>query len=782
MVRTYQKLVCPAAILAVILAATPHLAAQPAPVLTVDGVVRDSTGAVIRGASVHLQSGAFHAKTQTDDRGRFSFAGVPAAPGSLQIEAEGFLSASKAFSPNAVASLHLEFTLHPSPTREQVVVSAARAEVRLSDAPGSNILLSNTDLSAAPALRTDDVLREVPGFSLFRRSDSRFANASNQGFSLRGLGGSAASRALLLADGISLIDPFGGWVYWDRIPRTAISTVEVVRGGASNLYGSDALGGVVQVLMRQPEAPAFALETSYGNENTPDLSFWTGSRRGPWDYSASTEMFRTDGFIVVPESERGPVDKPANVKDATVLARIGHSLGSNGRIFGRGNYFTELRHNGPILETNDTQIGEGALGIDKPFGGNDSLSVRLYGDAEDYYQTNSSVTETTVPRDTDTLTSIQHVPEQAAGGGAQWTHLLGSSQTLIGGMDLVEVIGASRDVLFSGPNDGRTGSGRQRTLGWFGEDIFHRSNWTVILAARLDDWNNFNGQLVLFPVSGAAPTVTTYASRSDLAFSPRLSVLRALNQHVSVTSSIYRAFRAPTLNELYRTFRVGSVVTANNPDLKAERLTGAEAGLNVTAWDRRLDVRGTFFWSDIVDPIENVYVSTTGTTVNQEKENLGRTRSRGVELDSIVHISRDVQVTASYAYTQATVLSYPGNPGGIDYVGLYVPEVPRNVFTCEARYWHPSRLFLSVQGRFIGRQFDDAANQYPLNNFFAMNLEAGRDLTRNVQLFVASENLTNQRYQVANTADPAAPSGSLINQGPPALVRVGLRLNFPAAQ
>ena len=495
-------------------------------------------------------------------------------------------------------------------------------------------------------------------------------------------------------------------------------------------------------------------------------------------------MFRTDGFIVVPESERGPVDKPANVEDATVLARIGHSLGSNGRIFGRGNYFTEFRHNGPQLETNDTHLGEGALGLEKPFGANDSLSVRLYGDAEDYYQTNSSVTKTTLPRDTDTLTSIQHVPEQAAGGGAQWTHLLGSSQTLIGGMDLVEVIGASRDVLLTGPNDGRTGSGRQRTLGWFGEDIFHRSNWTVILAARLDDWNNFNGQLVLFPI-GAAPTVTTYSSRSDLAFSPRLSVLRALNRNVSVTGSIYRAFRAPTLNELYRTFRVGSVVTANNPALKAERLTGAEAGLNVTAWERRLDVRGTFFWSDIVNPIANVYQSTSPTgTVNQEKENLGRTRSRGVELDSIVQLTRDVRVTASYAYTQATVLSYPGNPGGIDYVGLYVTGVPRNVFTCEARYWHPSRLFLSVQGRFIGRQFDDAANQFPLNNFFTMNLEAGRDLTRNVQLFVASENLTNQRYQVANTAAPTPQclTCSLINQGPPALVRVGLRLNFPARQ
>ena len=592
-------------------------------------------------------------------------------------------------------------------------------------------------------------------------------------------GGTAASRALILADGISLVDPFGGWVYWDRIPRTAISTVEVVRGGVSNLYGSDAMGGVVQVLMRQADTPAFALETSYGNERTPELSFWVGSRAGKWDYSATTEMFRTDGFIIVLDSERGSGDIPANVEDATVIARIGHGLGANGKIFGRGNYFTELRNNGTPIQTNDTQIGEGAAGLDQQYG-NDSLSLRIYGDVERYNQTNSAVAAN---RNSETLTDIQHVPEQVVGGSGQWTHLLGRSQTLIAGMDLNEVIGASDDLLFTGKNQSQTGSGRQRNLAWFGEDVFHRSHWTVILAARVDKWSNFAGEIVTVPVSGA-PTAAVIPDRSDLAFSPRVSVLHALGNHVSVTGSAYRAFRAPLLNELYRTFRVGDILTLNNPALNAEHLTGAEGGMNVTGWNRRLALRGTFFWSDIVDPIENVTLSTTPTLITREKENLGRTRSRGVELDGILRLSHDVQITAGYAYTEATVLSYPGNPGGFDLVGLDVPEVPRNVFTCEARYWHPSRLFLSVQGRFIGRQFDDAANQYPLNRFFTMNLEAGRDLTRNVELFVASENLTNQRYQVANTAAPTASCStcSLINLGPPALVRVGLRLNFPSKQ
>lgn len=574
----------------------------------------------------------------------------------------------------------------------------------------------------------------------------------------------------MLADGIPFVDAFGGWVYWDRIPRIALSTVEVFRGGGSNLYGSAALGGVVQFLTRQAETPSFTLETSYGNERTPDLSFWTGTRAGKWDFSLATEMFRTDGFILVPTSLRGSVDTRANSEDATVYARIGHELGKNGRIFARGNFYTEFRNNGTPIQTNDTRMGEGAAGVDKQFGTSDSLAIRLYGDVQGYNQKFSAVV---TDRNSETLTDIQHVPEQVAGGGAQWTHLLGKSQTLIGGIDLSEVMGSSDELLFSGPNKSRVGGGRQRTLGLFGEDILRLQKWTIIPAARFDDWNNFNGSVITVPISGSVGAAL-YPSRSERAFSPRLSVLRFVNEHLSVTGSFYRAFRAPTLNELYRTFRVGNVLTNNNASLNAERLTGAEAGVNVTGWDHRLDLRGTFFWSDIVDPIANVTISTTPSLITREKENLGRTRSRGLELDGVVRVNRSIQISAGYAYTTATVVSYPGNPGGIDLVGLDVPQVPRNGFTWEARYWNPSRLLFSVQGRFVGRQFDDDQNHFPLDRFYTMDCEVGRSLTHHLEIFAAAENLLDQRYQVARTP--------VINLGPPILFRAGLRLNYPAAK
>jgi outer membrane receptor protein involved in Fe transport len=753
----------------------PCLSAQTA---HVEGTVRDASGAMIANASVVLKSGSYKSETQTDTGGHFLFSLVPSASGTVEIRREGFNTVRQLWNAGAATNVSLEIVLQLASASEQVTVSAARTEVRLSETPGSTILLTNTDVAATPALRVDDVLRQVPGFSLFRRSDSRTANASNQGVSLRGLGGTAASRALVLEDGLPLVDAFGGWVYWDRVPRSSLANVEVFRGGASNLYGSDALGGVVQFITRQPQRPAFTLDTSYGNERTPDLSFWTGTRAGPWDLSLASEMFRTDGYVIVPTWQRGSVDTPANSKDATVDFTAGHQLGEKGRVFVRGSFYTEFRNNGTPVQTNDTRMGEGAVGLDRQFGSSDSLTFRAYGLVQAYDQRFSSVAAN---RNSESLTDLQYVPEQVVGGAAQWTHFLGKHQTLIAGMDLMEVMGASDEQLFTTGTHTRNNAsgGRQRILGGFGEDLLRWNNWTIILAGRFDNWDNFNASSICTPVSGtcASSPSMLFPSRSDLAFSPRLSVLRALGRNVSVTGSTYRAFRAPTLNELYRSFRLANVLTQNNPFLNAERLTGAEAGVNVTTLDRKLDLRGTFFWSDIVDPVQNVTVNPTSNPVLRRKENVGRIRSRGVELDGVLHIGRDIQISAGYDFTAATVVNYTVPPGEISLLGKNVAQVPRNVFTWEARYWNPRSIMVSVQGRFVGNQFDDDQNQYPLGRFYTMDLQVGRNLTRNLEVFAAAENILDERYNVANT--PTA-TGSLFNIGPPILYRVGLRLNFPA--
>ncbi len=666
----------------------------------------------------------------------------------------------------------LEITLSPANVSEQVFVTATRTELRLSDIAVSSVALTNQDLDATPALTTDDKLRQIPGFTLFRRSGSRTANPTSQGVSLSGLGASGASRAIVLEDGVPLTDPFGGWVYWGRVPQESVQSVEVVRRGISSLYGSDGLAGAIQFMPRQEETPAFSLETSYGTEKTPDLTFWGGGRFGGWDAAISTDLFHTDGYILVPQSVRGSVDTPANAEHAAVEFTLGRHVGKNSRIFGRGSYFTESRHNGTVVQFNDTQLAQAVLGADTHSDSLGSFSFRLYGQPQSYNQSFSSVAS---DRNSESLSNLQHVPAQQFGGSGWWSKAV-ARQVLVAGFDANEVMGWSNESIFNSGTHLRDtiAGGRQRASGVYGQDIISITpRWILTIGGRFDHWRNFDAESVRMPITPPGATTTApFAERSENAFSPRASLLHQVTSNLSLTASVYRGFRAPTLNELYRAFRVGNRQTQANPDLEAERLTGAEVGTNLFALDRRLNLRGNFFWDDIVNPIANVTLDPNSNPIQVQRQNLGRTRSRGVELDAVARITSHIEISGGYQFVDAIVLSFPANPANNpSLVGNQIPQIPRNQFTLQARYWNPSRLMLSVQGRLVGDQFDDDINSLLLGRYFALDLFVGRSLGHGVEVFAAGENITNQRYDIAKTPTP--------NVGPPILARVGMRFNFP---
>lgn len=735
----------------------------------VTGVVRDATGAAIQGAQVTFSTSGASQTTTTNAEGKFSFSVVSGTRGSIRVTANGFAPAETDWAAS-IESVSLNFVLRGVAQGERIVVSATRSELKLSEVPGSAVELSPEDISANPALTLDDMLRQVTGFSLFRRSSSRVANPTTQGVSLRGLGASGPSRALVLEDGVPLVDPFGGWVYWDQVPRAELSSVEVFRGGESNLYGSDALGGVIQMLTRVPAGPAFSIDTSYGTENTPDLSAWGGTKISRWDVEAGTDMSRTDGYTLVPPSERGLVDTNANSRHATIDAGVGYQISDNGRAFLRGTFFDESRKNGTPLQTNSTGTGVGTAGINTIVGDHDSFLARVSGQVEGYDQTFSSIASN---RSKEILTDIQHVPSQQVGGEFQWNHEL-KKQTLVGGVDVQEVMGASDEQLFSSKTSGlhfanNIAGGRQRSTGLFGEDIFRvNDKWTVIAGARWDDWSNYDGNTVRISLPSGTAAGQFFPSRNETSFSPRLSLLRNLGSNAAVWVSSYRAFRAPTLNELYRSFRQGNITTENNPALRAERLTGAETGARATAFNQKLESRATVFWADIVNPVTNVTLSSTPTLITRERENLGRIRSLGGELDGILHLSNSIQISAGYQFTHAYVENSTQS-----LAGKLVPEVPKHQLTWEARYWNPTRVMLSVEGRYASSQFDDDINTLLLGRYYVMDLFVGRQFRGGFVAYAAIENLLNDRYAVA-IASPVQ------NLGPPILARIGVRYDFPA--
>ena len=327
----------------------------------VEGTITDQNGAPVSGAEVTLSIKSFTSTATTNGEGRFAFDSVSPGNGTITVRATGFSTLERKWSADDKA---LSLTLAPAALSDQITVTAERTLSRVSDTAASVLVLSTEDVTTTAALTLDDVLRQVPGFTLFRRSGSRTANPTSQGVSLRGVGASGASRAVVLSDGIPINDPFGGWVYWGRVPRESVSRIEVVQGGASHLYGTDALGGVINFIPRDARDGALSFEASYGNQQTPDVSLFAGGRLFQWSAQLAAEVFHTDGYIIVDERERGPVDVRAGGEHTTLDLTLERSLSDKGRVFVRGGIFGESRENGTPLQTNRTHIRQLAAGSD----------------------------------------------------------------------------------------------------------------------------------------------------------------------------------------------------------------------------------------------------------------------------------------------------------------------------------------------------------------------------------------------------------------------------------
>jgi outer membrane receptor protein involved in Fe transport len=743
-VRTARSLVL------VLLVGTPG-AESVAEAAVVRGLVCDPSGAPVGGAVVTARAGsrALSSVTTASD-GTFSL--EAAGEGTLVVTAPGFAELESRRSAIAVEPLVL--VLRPS-RQEAVTVTAGRTRTKLGDTAERVVVLGREDIHASAALTVDDTLRQVPGFSLFRRSGSRVANPTAQGASLRGMGPSGASRALVLLDGVPLNDAFGGWVYWSRVPRAAIGRIEVVEGGASDLYGSAALGGVVQALGRTDEA-AVALDASLGNEDTAVGSLFAAGRRGSWSARLAAEAFTTAGYVQVADDERGPVDVAAGAAHLSGSLAIGRRLSPSVTAFVQASLLGESRQNGTPLQVNDTDFQQASGGADWS-GATGAVALRAWYGTQAYHQSFSAIAG---DRASETLTRQQHVPSKAGGLTLQWSRAAGARHRLVAGVEGRFVRGRSDETVFVAGTATSlvSAGGREQAWALFVADRISLGPRALLaLGARVDRWREEDG----------SESTTTHPGRTLLPLSPRASVLVRATRSLSLTAAGYGAFRAPTLNELYRGFRQGSTLTLANPDLVEERLRGGEAGASWHARGDELRLRAVAFLCRIDDPVANVTLVTTPQLVTRQRQNLGRLRSSGLELEGEARLGAHLVGSVGYAFTDSVVQSFAANPS---LEGNVVPQVARHQATFQVRYADPHLVDLALQGRASSRQYEDDQNQLVLPGYFTLDVQASRRLGRLATAFVALENVTGRRYAVGLT-----PAETL---GPPFLARAGVKVDW----
>ena len=710
--------------------------AQP-PSGAITGTIVDADNVPVANAQLIDPSGQLLATSGAD--GSFT---LPAGTTRVQILATHFEPTTADLEGPSPVHVLLE---HPL---ESVTVTAYRSPLASADSPASTRILTAQHLRQAAGISLDDKLRQIPGFELFRRTSSLVANPTTEGVSLRGLGSTAASRSLVVFDEIPIADPFGGWIHWEELPPPAIRSIELVRGGASDLYGSSAIGGVISIMPVRPDHNRLQFSTSYGSEATTDDSLLGVLKLGQWSGLVSSQVIATDGYILIAPSVRGPVDQPYNVHAQNGLTEFDHGLSHGGRVFLRGSVLNEDRHNGTPIQINSTRLWRYAGGADWT-----SLVVRLFGDNEHYSQTYSSINAS---RTGETFTRLGKDPADELGAAGHWHQAVGTHLLLLAGADIHDVRAADNETSKIYLNT----TARQRQSGVYGEVLYTPKAWTLSASGRVDHFSNFDANQYK---TATAPV--KLPQLNETVFDPRIGITRRLNPILALNASAFRAYRAPTENELYRTGQVGSQTTQPNPDLKSERATGWEAGVHADLAGST--VRVSYFWTRINRPITALTLSTTPTSALLKRENLGQIESRGISLDFASRPFSWVGVEGGYQYADATVTK---NSQMTSLVGNWIPQVARNMATTQLNFQRRRLGLLSLQGRVSGRQYDDDANQFLLHSYFRFGAYASHDFGHHLTAFAAGDNLFDRAIEAGKT--PALTLAS------PRVARFGLRIDF----
>lgn len=612
-----------------------------------------------------------------------------------------------------------------SPAAEPVHTTVTVSERIEAEAPAAITGLTRTELRALPGVNADDRLRLVPGFSLFRRSSSVAANPTTQGVSLRGLGSTGASRSLVLWDGVPANSPFGGWVYWTRIDPESLERVEIARGASTGVFGDKAMGGSIGLISGQPARREGWLGYEGGNAGMHQVSgggtFTLGSRAA---FSGHARALSTDGYFIVPPAARGPVDTRAGVRftAATVRADL---FDARSRLFLRADLLAEERANGTTLTRNSTGFGTLAANYWRDFG-QSALNLLAFHTREEYRATFTAIG---AGRLTERLTSRQSVPAEATGAAGHWRRR-STRWNLLAGGDAVRAEGYSRETLY--PTGWRLGGGIQTQAGLYAQG--DAAMGPLRLFGGLRGQNAGGGRAFWMPSIGAAVGL----------------------ERLRIRASAYRAFRAPTLNELYREFRAGNAVTLANSTMRPEALRGVEAGADYTAGGIRASI--TAFHNRLTDLITNVTLSTTPALITRQRANAAQATARGLE------------ATAARRWNAWTIETSYLLADSRFAAGERIPQVARHQGSAILT-WNRQGTLISGGLRASSLQFEDDRNLFVLPGYAVLHFSMRQSLRHGLAAVLAMENALNREVVAGYSPTPMV--------GAPRLWRVGLRWARP---
>ena len=614
-------------------------------------------------------------------------------------------------------------------------------------------------LSSSASGRIEDALSSVAGFQLFRRSDSRSANPSAQGVTLRALGGNATSRALVLLDGVPMADPFFGFVPLSAIAPERLARARVTRGGGAGAFGSGAVAGTIELDSAGPaELGLLSGELLSDDRGETSLSGTLAPQLGQGFAVVSARLDRGQGFWTTPLSQRVPASARAGYDGWSFSLRGVAPLAPGIELQMRGLAYGDqrtLRFKG----ADSTSSGEDAS-LRVVGKGRWQFDLLTYLQARDF--SNKVISATSFRKTLDQRAT----PSTGWGGKAELRPPLGGRQALRLGMDWR----VSSGTMFEDAESGVTGlvtarrraGGRTADLGLYVEDDWRLGVLTLTGGLRADRWSITRGYFREDNAAGITTINTRFADRSGWDLSLRGGAVLQLSGGLALRGSAYSGLRQPTLNELYRPFVVFPVTTRANAALVNEQLVGFEGGFDWTP-SKSFHLSFTAFNNKLEHAVANV---TIGRNL-RERRNVDAVHAQGIELGLGTQLGQ-VSLDGSLAWTDSR-LEATGSSAALN--GLR-PAQPPTLAATATLAWAPRagwRLAHSV--KHLGAQYEDDLQTDLLSAATTLDMFVLVPLSPRVGLILRGENLSDAQIVTRNQA------GSL-DLGAPRTLWAGLRISI----
>jgi vitamin B12 transporter len=672
-------------------------------------------------------------------------------------------------------------TVTPALAQVETVVVTARPPDPVGNEAFSVVRLNTAEIHALEQL--DRSLEQVPGLSTFRRDSCLSANPTTQGVSLRAIAPSGAGRALVTLDGVPQNDSFGGWVLWCSLPPEDIESAEVVRGAGAGPYGAGALTGVVALTEAQGSGVA-AADVSIGEMPVGGLGYKRaaaagGVDAGPVQLFASAADVNSAGWIPVSPEQRGPADVPVTLNARNASLRVAGSPQDGTNVAARVAIYDERRNSGLKGAKSDASGASASLTIVHPDVGSE-LGWRLQGWLRDSDFANSSVSIAPLRASTTPTNDEFSTPARGWGvnGAVRGTW---SRFTWEAGLDARATSGETREhFLFSSGNFTmkRVAGGQTFVGGLYVEAAGRFPGWLLTLGLRADEWASTGGHLVQSQLSNGATTLSEhFKSRSGIVPTARAGIRHDFDG-LFVRSAVYAGFRAPTLNELYRPFRLGNNFTEANAALAPEKLYGAEVGAGGN--EGLFDWDATLFWNRLHGAITNVtighgpgtfpppagFIPAGGLLI--QRQNVGDIDAYGLEADAKVRLSERLSLKAAFDLIDARVV---GGSQASQLTGKRPSQAPSATLTASvtARPLDPLSVYADL--RFESARFADDQNTLRLPAAATMDAKIAWAFSPAISVYLAADNLLNTPVATTESAD------GVFNESFPRIVRLGVTLS-----